>query len=282
MFIFCCSQDNFSDKHADQIKEVLVKNFFFYVVFILSMYQANCYSAVWESKNNWNNEWEKKYQTWIKKNLSQDIFTRNSGILHGISTDCADALYAVRISFAYENLLPFVINAPDVLKDKMKTFSSETNMFDQIKNERERVRAFINYVSSEVGTENLKDDSFPVAVKSIDAGTLYYVEWSFWGKINHHSYIIKGFDEQNELLYYASDAPPKVRKLQIDTPFPRFSFDSSPYGFRSWKWPEELLIPANKIPASRGYSNEQYNLAEKFGKKLVLKEIRKIYQNISH
>jgi hypothetical protein len=282
MFFLNCSQENFSDKQSDQTKEVYVKNFFFYVVFIFSMYEANCYSAVWETKNNWNNEWEKKYESWIKKNLTQDIFTRKSGILHGISTDCADALYAVRISFAYENALPFVINAPDVIKEKMKTFSNETNMFDQIKNERERVRAFINYVSTEVGTENLKDDTFPVAVKNIKAGSLYHVKWSLWGKFYQHSYIIKGFDEQNELLYYASDAPSKVRKLQIDTPYPRFSFDSSPYGFRSWKWPEELLIPTKDIPRSRGYSNEQYELAERFGKKNVLKVIRKIYQNISH
>jgi hypothetical protein len=256
-----------------------MKNFFFYVLLFFSMNQTKAYSAVWDSKNNWNYEWEKKYELWIKKNLNQDIFTRKNGILHGISTDCADALYAIRISFAYENQLPFEINAPEVLKEKMKTISNKTNMFDQIKNETSRVRAFIDFISSEVGTENLANDTFPVAIKSIQAGFVYHVQWSFWGKINHHSYILKGFDENNELLYYASDAPSKVRMLQVDTPYPRFSFDTSPYGFRRWKWPNELSLNNNEIPFSRGFSLEQYELAKKFGKKRVLKEIRKIYRN---
>ena len=282
MFIFNCPQDNFSDNHLDQIMEVIMKNFFFYLSFIFSMFHSSAQAVVWETKNNWNPQWEKKYEFWILKNLTQDIFTRKGGILHGISTDCADALYAIRISFSYENQLPFVINAPDVIKDKMKFLSNETNMFDQIKNERERVRSFIEYVSAEVGTENLERDTFPLAIKKIGPGSLYYVKWSFWGKTSHHSYIIKGFDENNELLYYASDAPPKVRKLQIDSPYPRFSFDSAPYGFRRWKWPNELLMNSDSIPAERGFSNEQYKLAEKFEKKKILKEIRKIYQTSSH
>jgi len=186
MFIFYCLQANFLVKEFDQFVEVTMKNFFYYLVFILIMNHPRAHSFVWESKNTWSNEWEKSYESWIKKNLNQDIFTRKSGILHGISTDCADALYAIRISFSYENKLPFVINAPDATKDKMKTLSNETNMFDQIKNESDRVRSFINYVSAEVGTENLERDTFPISIKSIGPGSVYHVIWSLWGKIYHH------------------------------------------------------------------------------------------------
>jgi hypothetical protein len=200
-------------------------------------------------------------------------------LLGELSTDCADALYAIRIQFAYEHGLPFIINAPDILRNKMRLFGSNTSMFDNIKNEKKRVRAFINFVMEESGTNNLFKDSYPVKIKEINSGIIYVVEWSFFGKTNRHSYIIKGFDADNELLYYASDAPRKIRKLQIDTKYPRFSYSSSPFGFRRWKHPEHLLIAEKDIPDSEGYSNEQYVLLNRVGKKQILKEIRTILNN---
>ena len=64
----------------------------------------------------------------------------------------------------------------------------------------------------------------------------------------------------------------------MDTKYPRFSFDSPPFGFRKWKHPNELLIDESQIPKEEGYSLKQYDLASTFGKKRVLKEIRKYYQ----
>lgn len=236
-------------------------------------------AEVWHSNQVWNMEWEKEYQSWVRRTLRTDVFTSGEGLLGGLSTDCADALYAIRIQFAYENSLPFMINAPDVLKPQIKYFGSDTPMFDSIKDEKKRVRAFINFIMEESGTSELFKDTFPVQIKQIDSGVVYVVEWSLFGKINRHAYIVKGFNAENEMLYYASDAPRKVRALQIDTKYPRFSYDSSPFGFRRWKHPEHLKILEKHIPIEAGYSDEQYVLLSKVGKKQILKEIRKVLQN---
>ena len=253
------------------------KTLFF--LFIFLMYGNITQAEVWQANNTWDNYWEEEYKSWVSTNLTTNMFTDGNTLLAGIATDCADALYDVRILFSYEHSLPFVINAPDVLKEKMKVFGNDTSMFDNFPAGRERVRAFINYINNEVGTSDLFKNTFPVKIDQINSGIVYVVEWSFLGKTNRHSYMIKGFNDDHELLYYASDAPKKIRKLQIDTKYPRFSYDSSPFGFRKWKHPEHLLIPENKIPMDEGYSNEQYDLLKKFGKKGILKEINRRLQN---
>lgn len=253
-------------------------NFRFILVFIFSMIVQVSHAEVWHSLHTWDRQWEKAYEEWIANTLETDVFTREKGLLAGIAADCADVLYDLRIQFAYENALPFVIHAPDVLSSKMKTFGNDTTLFDSITDEKKRVRAFIDFINDEVGTENLPRDTFPVAINEINAGIIYHVVWSLLGKEEHHSYILKGFNDERELVFYAGDAPRKVRRLQIDTPFPRFSFSSAPYGFRRWKHPEHLLINENQIPEAEGYSREQYVLVEKVGKKEILKEIRRRLQ----
>lgn len=256
-----------------------MNSFKFFVLLVFSMLTNFSQAEVWHATNTWDRHWEKEYESWVARTLTTDMFTRGDGLLAGVSADCADVLYDVRIRFSYEHSLPFIINAPDVLRDKMKTFGSDTTMFDSIKDERQRVRTFINYVNDEVGTENLVRDTYPVAIKEINAGIIYHVVWWLFGKEEHHSYVLKGFSDEHELLYYAGDAPRKVRRLQIDSPFPRFSYASAPYGFRRWKHPEHLAMNEKDIPMEDGYSDEQYRLVERVGKKEILKEIRRQLQN---
>lgn len=247
------------------------------VFFICSQVNAE----VWKSSNDWNSHWENEYQLWINKKVHREIFKTPGQLLYGIRTDCADALYAIRIQFAYENSLPFIINAPDILKPQMKIFGNETNMFDAISDEKNRVRAFINFVSDEAGVDNLLKDTFPVAIKRINAGTLYLVEWQLlgMGKMNKHSYFIKGFNSDRDLIFYYSDAPRKLRTLEENVARPRFSYGYAPYGFRNWKQPQHLLIPEKEIPAVEGYSRDQYELLSKVGKKQILQEISRILKN---
>ncbi|MDO9184351.1 MAG: hypothetical protein Q7U04_18190 [Bacteriovorax sp.] len=253
--------------------------FSLFLLLIYSMFSLSAKAEVWHADHEWNNYWENDYQEWVSKKLKTDAFSGTNGILAGIATDCADALYDIRIQYSYEHALPFVINAPEVLKPRNKIFGNSTTMFDSIVDEKKRVRAFIDFINNEEGTETIFNDTFPVALNEINSGVVYIVEWSLFRKNNRHSYIIKGFNDDHELLYYASDAPRKIRKLQIDTKYPRFSYGSSPFGFRRWKHPEHLLIAEKDIPAEDGYSNEQYRLLEKVGKKQILKEIRKKLQN---
>ncbi len=248
------------------------------LVFILTFFLIGftAHAEVWQANQTWNADWEREYGRWVNKNLNTEIFRDGRTLLSGLSTDCADALYAVRVLFAYEHSLPFVINAPDVLQSQMKTFGNDTSMFDSITDEKKRVRAFINYLGDEVGAFNLQKDTFPVAIDQINSGILYIVEWQLlgMGKMNQHSYILKGFDSDHELIYYYSDAPRKVRKLEVNVKYPRFSFDYAPYGYRRWKHPEHLLIAEKDIPVEAGYSREQYVLVNKVGKKQILEAIR--------
>lgn len=258
------------------MKERLV--FLVLVIFALT---TSVKAEVWHANQSWNAYWENEYQKWVNKNLTTSIFKDGKSLLSGIPTDCADALYAIRILFAYENSLPFVINAPDVLRDQMKTFGNDTTMFDKISDEKKRVRAFITYIGDEVGAINLQKDTFPVEIKEINSGILYIVEWQLFGmgKFNQHSYIIKGFDSDRELVYYYSDAPRKIRTLEVNVKYPKFEFAYAPYGYRRWKHPEHLLIPENEIPSDLGYGRQQYELLSRVGKKQILKEIREIIRN---
>lgn len=247
---------------------------------LFSLFTQSAKSEVWQANQTWNESWENEYQSWVNKNLTRDVF-KKKGLLEGISTDCADALYDIRIQFAYEHSLPFVINAPDVLSNQMKFFGNDTNKFDSIADEKTRVRAFIKYINDEVGAYNLQKDTFPVQINKINSGILYIVEWQLlgMGKYNQHSYIIKGFDADHELIYYFSDAPRKLRTLEVNVKYPRFEFGYAPYGFRRWKQPQHLMMAEKDIPAEDGYSTEQYELVKRVGKKEILKEIRKQLHN---
>ncbi len=243
---------------------------------------TNCANAeVWKAAHDWNAHWENEYQQWVSKKIHTQIFKTEGNLLNGIRTDCADALYAIRIQFAFENSLPFMINAPDVLQSRMKLFGNNTSMFDSITDERKRVRAFINYIADEAGVDNLLKDTFPIQIKKINSGTLYLVEWQLFGmgKVNKHSYIIKGFNGDRNLIYYYSDAPRKLRTMEVNEGYPKFSYGSAPYGFRKWKQPHHLLMATKDIPADDGYSDEQYKLLNRVGKKQILKEISRILRN---
>lgn len=249
----------------------------FLVLLFCSAYSQSARSEVWVSNQKWDKNWEKEYAGWVRNQVPVNVFTNGKTILSGLRTDCADALYAIRILFSYENSLPFLMSAPNVLKSKMETFGSDTDMFDSIKDEKQRVREFIKFIMAEAGTRELQKDTYPIKISSITSGTLYLVEWRLFGrgKFNQHSYLIKGLNNDRELVYYYSDMPIKVRDFKINVKYPRFAFSYAPYGYRAWKHPEHLLIPENQIPEALGYSQEQYELVRRVGSKNILAEIRK-------
>ena len=58
-------------------------------------------ASVWKEQNQWDSSWEEKYSNWIQTSFNEDIFT--AGKYKGIPTDCADAVYAARAIFSFEN-----------------------------------------------------------------------------------------------------------------------------------------------------------------------------------
>lgn len=244
---------------------------------LMCLFTLNVRAAVWEANQKWSEYWEVQYAQWVGHDVSKNIFVDGKTLLSGLPTDCADSLYAIRILFAYENNLPFVMSAPDYFKGKIKFFGNDTTMFDHIKDERQRVRAFITFIAQEAGTRNLQKDTFPVGINYINSGTLYLVQWKkiTTGEMIQHSYFVKGATRDIDLIYYASDAPVAVRTLNVTVGFPKYTFSGDPYGYRAWKHPEHLTMPENLIPRNLGYSTEQYSIINKYGPKAGVLEINR-------
>lgn len=253
------------------------------VIILITSFSAHCAAAVWQETNQWDENWEREYQHWIQKNLRRDIFTQRGTILYRLPTDCADALYAIRFLFAYQNKLPFVIHDIESKGDGPNLITNQSNQFDHIENEDERARAFLEFIlTHKVSTVALVDDTFPVSYELINAGDIYLVEWSFFGFSRHpyrHSYILKGFDANRDIIYYYSDEPKIVRLLDVNVKLPKFDFFGPPFGFRRWRQPKHYGLKESEIPLIDGYSLNQYALLKKVGPRKILKEINRRRKN---
>jgi hypothetical protein len=247
------------------------------LVLLSTLFVFDAKAAVWEVENQWTPEYDKKYRDWIKSDkVHRKLFTKRGTIFYNFPTDCADMIYVLRLVFAYENKLPFVLTAPSDYTEEGPVLSQATTKFDHIESEKGKVKAFMHYVSQEKGTNSMIKDTFPVAVKEITSGDMYVTQWSFiFMGTNNHSYIIKEIARDGNGLFYASDAPRKVWKLQKTKKYPDFVFKSKPWGYRRWRKPEHILTPEKEIPASEGLSYEQYDLLYRYGADKVLLEIRK-------
>lgn len=245
---------------------------------LASIFIQNSNASVWEVENQWDSSWDEKYQAWVKSDaIHRKMFKQRGTIFYNFPTDCADFLYVIRLVFAYNNKLPYVLTAPSSYDlEEGGILSQASTKWDGIQDQTKRVKAFMHYVSQEKGTNSLIRDTFPLAVKRITSGDVYVTRWKFIfiGESNH-SYIVKEIARDGNGLFYASDAPREVRKLQKTKKYPDFVFKSKPWGYRRWRNPEYILTPEAEIPASEGLSYEQYDILSQFGADKALLEIRR-------
>ena len=79
---------------------------------------------IWTAENNWNSAYEAGFPEWVRTNFGKDAFHKpEDKALFGLALDCSDAIYAMRIIYAYQNKLPFEINDPRngrILSNKFK------------------------------------------------------------------------------------------------------------------------------------------------------------------
>jgi len=223
-----------------------------------SSYSSTAHAAVWVSGNNyWNGAWEVKYQTWVRENWKPDFFlSKTKPQYYGIPHDCADAIYLMRATFAYENKLPFKVHN-SVSKTKGQYLSNTMTNWDKLP-EDQRFKAFAAYMNDRVGTRSLPNDSFPIALAQIKAGDLYVEPGT-------HSYAMTGITETGIPAIMSSTTPasPKMMIQLYSFPFfiPHDSVGMSD-GYRRFKWPRNIDKPSQQQP---GFSNEQYVLAQKVG-----------------
>lgn len=217
-------------------------------------------AAVWTAKAQWNQAYEVKYQEWISKNIPMDIFKNPEGPYYGISTDCADLVYALRIIFSFENGLPFTAVDSSLTKgSKLVYINEKTAKFNGYSSGIKRLKAFIDYVSNINGTHSLaRFDTYPVALKAIKAGDIYLAEWqSQEGYEVNHSYVVREVSPFGYFEFFYSSTPSLVRKLIELSGMPSMPITGEPWGFRRFKWPQHYTGAAKLAD----FSKEQYKYA---------------------
>ena len=209
------------------------------------------YAAVWQDENQWDANWERRYQHWVKTQWSDDIFMNPAKpIYYKYENDCADASYAMRLIFAFENRLPFVVNNQmkpgKVISNRMKTWDNLPA--------GKRVREFLDYIADVTSTKSLRHDTFPVALHDIKPGDIYVAP-------GVHSYQIVAVTETGIAEVMASTTPKKSRFLLRTPSFPFYVPDDKAMGdgYRRFKQPQNIRKPARSQP---GYSEEQFRLAK--------------------
>ncbi len=217
-------------------------------------------AAVWATKAQWNQAYEVKYQEWVSKNVPMDIFLNSENPYYGISTDCADLVYALRIIFSFENGLPFTAVDSSLTKGSRLVYITEkTAKFNGYTSGTKRLKAFIDYVSNINGTQSLaRFDTYPVALKGIKTGDIYLAEWqSQEGYEVNHSYVIREVSPFGYFEFFYSSTPSLVRKLIQLSGMPSMPITGEPWGFRRFKWPQHYAGSAKMAD----YSKEQYKYA---------------------
>ena len=215
----------------------------------------NLQAAVWKTENQWNAEAEEEFAEWVEDDWTLDILTNPKSPYSKLKVDCADAVYTMRILYAFENALPFAMKDPT---GGSNLISNEMSRFDHLA-KYDRLKAFLKYVYDMGSTATLEYDTYsiPLNKKSVRSGALILE------REKRHTYTIKKIEDSGQpLLYFSSLGNPGsmlVRKSwpQVDWIFP--SGMTSPNGLRWFRQPADLKKPEWKIT---GYSDEQFKISK--------------------
>ncbi len=212
-------------------------------------------AAVWQTRREWDSNVEKDFAAWVKTHWTESVFMSPDSPYRGIETDCAQATYAMRIIFLYENGLTFKVRNHN---GGPNTFlSNEMTNWDNISDPNLRLRAFLNFMFSNISTRTLGLDTYPVAVTSegINSGTIYVDP-------GNHSVQVIDLTPQGVPIIQFSTTPRSVRFLTRLIAFPEMipgqAKTNRDDGFRRFKSPDQLSMNLQRIP---GFSEEQFGLA---------------------
>ena len=113
-----------------------------FLFFLILIGPTNALSSVWKDDKKWDKSWEQKYSNWVAgPEVTLDMFTDPQKKYYGITADCADAVYALRAIFSYENGLPFSFVNPHFKKKTL--FSNRTSQFNRIKKGSKRFKVLL-------------------------------------------------------------------------------------------------------------------------------------------
>lgn len=229
---------------------------------------------IWTAENQWNSTYEQSFVEWVRRDFGKDAFHNpEEKETFGLALDCSDAIYAMRILYAYQNRLPFAINDPRngrILSNEMKKWDGfrETRRHENDDGswstymgpeytEKDKVRAFIEFVSDITSTLNLVNDTYPVALEDVQPGDMFLLP-------RNHAYIVKDIDPTGAMTTLSHSSPRAWRVMAEINDFPAEvpSDRSKRDGYRRFKPHAFLRKNPMSIP---GASDEQWKLAAALG-----------------
>ncbi len=224
---------------------------------LLLLFSISSQAAVWDSQYTWDQRWEEQYSDWVRTSWNQYIFTDKDSPYFGIPTDCADAGYAMRAIFAFENSLPFAIVDPTKRGSKIP-ITNNIKRWDKLPAGVPRLKAFMAYLAGIVYTGTMAQDSVPVALTSeaLIPGTIFV-------KPKVHSYQIKDWSPQGIPVTINSTTPYSVKDMHKYLSFPAYipeDVKTFRDGYRRFKRPNELYKMDSTLP---GFSLEQFIVSER-------------------
>lgn len=218
---------------------------------VLALSASTAGASVWTTQRPWTNQDELRFGEFIRT-LPMNFLDKGTGAFSNIPTDCADAAYTLRIVFAYQNGLPFEASLSE------SKVTNETDRFDGVTDELQRVRKFINYVRNGTNTQTLIKDSYPLAIRRgvIRSGTMFlHPQGNEKVPLTYragHVYYIQAVGDNGIIRYVSSTVPAAVRSLNVRNGIV-FSPMTEDGGYRAWRWPG--------VATQQNESLEQFKLA---------------------
>ncbi len=224
----------------------------FVSIFILLLISSSpLHAAVWKSTHKWDQAAEKDYQLWVKNNWTEDFFMNDKQPLYyKLSHDCADATYLMRVIYAYEKKLPFVIHNAH---KKGRLITNKMRSWDKLP-KQQRIRKFMEYIADVTSTKTLRHDTYPIALNDLKPGDLYVAP-------GVHSYQIVNITDTGVAEVMASTTPKAPRFLSRIASFPFYVPEDRKHksdGYRRFIQPQNIRKAKHKQPR---YSAEQYKIA---------------------
>ncbi|MGZ3696115.1 MAG: hypothetical protein ACXWQO_18890, partial [Bdellovibrionota bacterium] len=182
---------------------------------------------IWPTTQAWSWGWEQKFAAWMSDEVSPKFF-----ITYGISTDCADAAYALRWIFSRINGLP----AGNHLSVTSQLFTNETLLpeWEALPtaanwNEDPRFLAALDYLLRNTYTHSLMLDLYPVKIsrETTLPGSIFLHLYSEETGHTELLYQVLGSNHPAPLRVLASNVPREVREL-------------AEYGMQDWGSPPGL------------------------------------------
>jgi len=233
------------------------------------------FAKVWASTSEWNEAREVEFSKWVESDqVHLEMASTPKKKYYDQVLDCADLVYYLRAIFSYEHQLEFLAR-----DNEGRDYSSNSNVWDSIKDPEERFRIFLQDVLAETNTSTLNRDSVMVELRrdKIIPGTFLATNNP---RVNH-VWVIKKIENSGvpELIYATESNPPSsfiYPSLQFPVPELIFQnrlrqnvLSADKGGFRRWLWPQELRdrksvkidLSQTKIPLSKFFEVAIQNLA---------------------